>query len=417
MKPNQVLFGRCQAVLRGFSSNSFDACVTDPPYGLGPKEPTVEEIISYLLGEELSTGGDFMGKKWSVPSVDDWKEVYRVLKPGAHLFCFGGTRTWDLISIGIRAAGFQLRDTIASEHPALQWIYGQGFPKSLNVSKAIDKEVGAEREVVGTYRVGGNALTPTKLKGGTYVTGAPNSPSGNLEITAAASEDAKKWEGWGTALKPSWEPILVFRKPLESKVIDNVRKYGTGAINIDGCRVHTDWNESDRPDSWKRSGHTNKPEAEKIAAPPGNGIVCHPGGGWPSNLICSHADCHDDKCVLECPIAALDGSSRYFPQFKPDPPFIYSAKVSTKESTLDGRIENKHPTRKPLKLMRWLVKLVTQPCGILLDPFCGSGSTLHAALLEGMNYIGIDNDPKAHKTASDRMKVLHDERRNQSEDS
>jgi DNA modification methylase len=488
---NRVLLGKCLDVLRELPDECLDACVTDPPYGLGTKEPMVEQLVAFLQGADLDTGGDFMGAKWDVPSVLVWREVYRVLKPGAHVLSFGGCRAWDLISMGLRAAGFEYRDTISDEYPSvpgLQWIHSQGMPKNLNVSKEIDKEAGVEREVIGTYRVSGNALTPTKDKGGTFVTGAPNSPSGELEITAPATAEAKVWDGWGTGLKPAWEPILVFRKPLDGKVIDNVREHGTGAINIDATRVYTDWDEPDRPESWKASGHTNKPEAKKIAAPPGQGIICHPKGRWPSNLVFTHVnggckrvgtntikakqliadpppagegstgatltvpDSKDEanvwECVSGCPVRELDeqsgitqtsvgtyqravaenspgwgsvsnkpqgttigygdkgGASRFFPQFEGTPHFKYVAKPGKKETQLDGLIKNDHNTKKPLELMRWLVKLVCPAGGIVLDPYCGSGTTLHAACEEGVRYVGIDEDPHAVEIAQARMDIV-----------
>lgn len=490
-----ILHGLCLDFLKKLPDNSVDSIVSDPPYGLGTKQPNTAEIIAYLQGEtDLDTGGDFMGKDWSIPGIPVWKECFRVLKPGGHLLAFGGTRTWDLISMGLRAAGFENRDTIADDHPALQWKQGQGFPKSLNVSKAIDRKAGAEREVIGTYRVGGNALTPIKEKGGTFVTGAPNSPSGDLEITAPATEEAEKWDGWGTALKPSWEPILVFRKPVAGTVVDNVSEHGTGAINIDATRVYTDWDEPDRPESWRQSGHTKKPDAQKIAAPPGQGITTHPKGRWPPNSVMTHAEgcrrvgtkkvkniggssrhtalgmMNDDgwepkpqpilrnrdkdgfeevnawECVEGCPVRALDeqtgvttsgamkrevpayegesntkflrgqsgpsnqhgdsgGASRFYPQFE-GAPFFYTGKATKKEATLDGRVENVHPTRKPVKLMRWLVKLVTPPGGLVLDPYCGSGSTLVAAVEEGFHYLGFEKDDVYWADACKRLGIV-----------
>lgn len=426
----------------------------DPPYGLGTKEPTVEEIIAYLQGADLDTGGDFMGKDWEVPSVLVWRELSRVLKPGGYVLTFGGTRTWDIISIGARVAGFEYRDTLPDifpDLPGLLWMQSMGMPHGLDISKAIDKDLGVERKVVGSYRVGGNALTPTKEKGGTYVTGAPNSPVGELQRTVAGSEEAAVWEGWHTNLKPAWEPILVFRKPLEGTIVENIRKWGTGAINIDGTRIYTDWNEADRPDSWKASGHSKKPEAEKIAAPPGIGITLHPKGRWPPNVVMVHSPaCQQFSertwgCVEGCPVLALDGqsgvttsgamkrevgayegksttsflrgqsgpsnqhggsggASRFFPQFTP---FFYTGKATKRETTLDGEVENNHPTKKPVALMAWLVRLVTPLKGIVLDPYCGSGSTLHAACEEGFRFTGIERDPEFCETARKRMEIIH----------
>lgn len=399
---NRVLLGACLEVLRTFPDNTFHAVVMDPPYGLGDKEPTPEELLAFLSGGRLDTGGDFMGEDWEIPSVAVWQEIYRVLRPGGYVLTFGGTRTWDLISMGCRMAGFENRDTLAEEYPALQWMQAMGMPHGLDVSKAIDKDLGVERPVIGTYRVGGNALTPTKLKGGTYATGAPNSPPGELQYTAAGSEEAKVWEGWNTNLKPAWEPILMFRKPLDGTILENVRKWGTGVINIDGCRIFTDWNEADRPDTWKASGHTKKPDAKKIAAPPGRGIQCHPLGRYPANVVFVEGG------RAGCPVMELEDQKsdlkRYFNVFPV--PFYYEAKVSTKEATLDGQIENDHNTKKPIALMRWLVRLVTPKDGIVLDPYCGSGSTLHAAEVEGVRWTGIERDENSHKTATDRMALV-----------
>src|SRR5699024_6434576 len=171
-KVEKIIHGDCLDVLKSMEDNSVDSVVTDPPYGLS-KEPDITEVLSkWLAGEEYDHGhGGFMGNRWDsfVPHPDIWREVFRVLKRGGHALVFAGTRTQDLMTISLRLAGFEVRDVI-------EWLYFSGFPKSHNVSKAFDRRAGAEREVVGEYKVGGNALTPTSVKGGTYVTGAPNSP-------------------------------------------------------------------------------------------------------------------------------------------------------------------------------------------------------------------------------------------------
>lgn len=241
---NSVLLGPCLDLLKTLPDNSVDAVVTDPPYGLGQREPTAEDIAAYLAGGGLDHGGDFMGRDWEIPSVAVWKECLRVLKPGAYLFSFAGTRTWDLMSVGIRAAGFDNRDTIASEFgvSVLQWLHGQGFPKSLNVQKAMLKS-GVDPEV------------------------------------------AAKYEGMGSALKPAWEPILVFRKPLSGTVAENVVEYGTGALNIDGARVST--SESlGRPAGVTALGLIN----DDGWVPRPDTTPGHSGGRWPANVIFTHSE-------------------------------------------------------------------------------------------------------------------------------
>jgi DNA modification methylase len=200
--PN-LLQGDCFEVLQTLEPDSVDSCVTDPPYGLS-----------------------FMGKHWDkgVPDADMWRQVFRVLKPGAHLLSFFGTRTYHRGVVAIEDAGFEIRDQIG-------WLYGSGFPKSLDIGKAIDKAAGAEREVVGTGRSGDNAgmqdLGPSGIKGGEY------------GITAPATDAAKQWDGWGTALKPCWESICLARKPLVGTVANNILTHGVGGLNIDACRVTT----------------------------------------------------------------------------------------------------------------------------------------------------------------------------------
>lgn len=207
------------------ADNSIDAVVTDPPYGLS-KEPDMMEVMKHWMNGDdyVHTGGGFMGKSWDsfVPGPSIWKEVFRVLKPGGHLLAFFGSRTYDLGTLAIRLAGFEIRDQI-------MWVYGSGFPKSLDVSKAIDKAAGVEREVIGT-QIRKNA--PNGL-----VSIGRDSVEFERLITAPATDEAKQWSGWGTALKPAHEPICVARKPLSGTVAENVLTHSTGALNIDGCRI------------------------------------------------------------------------------------------------------------------------------------------------------------------------------------
>jgi DNA modification methylase len=337
--------GDCREILQGLPDESVSAIVTDPPYGLA-----------------------FMGKKWDydVPAVEVWAECLRVLKPGGHLLAFAGTRTQHRMAVRIEDAGFEIRDLIA-------YCYGSGFPKSLDVSKAIDKAAGAEREVVGRtvtpFRVDNAATRGTSLQGSVNGDFSKQTEDGYryTEVTAPATEAAKQWAGWGTALKPALEPITVARKPLCGTVAANVLQYGTGGLNVDGCRVGTE----ERPRleaGFVRNGRTDE---EVFATGYGrpkeiNGTVS---GRWPANLI------HDGS---EEVVALLGEAARFF----------YTAKADKS----DRGPGNNHPTVKPVDLMRYLVRLVCPIGGVVLDPFSGSGTTLAAAQAEGCLAIGVERE-------------------------
>lgn len=371
-----VYHGDCLDVLRGLPDASVDAVVTDPPY----------ELL-------------FMSRAWDgsgiAYNVDMWRQCLRVLKPGGHLLAFGGTRTYHRMACAIEDAGFEIRDSI-------HWTYGSGFPKSLDVSKAIDKAAGATREVVGEANVpAGHAFAGETYGGDSRVV---------VDITAPATDAARQWDGWGTALKPSHEPIVVARKPLVGTVAGNVLAHGTGAINVDGCRV--------AGEPWKAHTATglgtvkfftegDTPEIEKQP---------HAAGRWPANTILTHApDCDPDGgCGAGCPCAEMDaqsgvstsvgvaafkprsvynadaegydisGASRFFPAF------YYTAKASSAERPRGDGVA--HPTVKPLDLMRWLVRLVTPPGGVVLEPFAGSGTTAEACVVEGFRCIAIERE-------------------------
>jgi DNA modification methylase len=433
---NQVILGACLDILRQIPDNTYDAVVMDPPYGIGSKEPKPEEILAYLQGADLDTGGDFMGRDWEIPSVLVWREIYRVMKPGAPLLSFGGTRTWDLISMGARMAGFEKMPSLAENHAGLQWIQSQGMPKSYNISKAIDDKMGHERR--------------------------PKDPP--------VSPEAQEWSGWGTGLKPTWEPIVVFVKPLSEKtIVANVLKHGTGVLNIDAVRVKhsskADFEDHKkqveavqarggvRGNSWKNSSDlsgandvsllgrwppdvvfTHAPGCKRMATEETTAWACvegcpvaeldHQSGDRPSTLTgradpdISHDHPGEDKSSkslflgerthLSTVYADSGGVSRVFPQFEVDIPFFYTGKATKKEVTLDGEIENDHPTKKPLALMRWLIRLAARKGAFILDPYCGSGSTLHAAYEERVRYTGIEKDPRSHRTAVKRMAVVTD---------
>lgn len=331
-----LFLGDCLDVLKDADSCSVDSIITDPPYGLS-----------------------FMGKRWDydVPSVEIWKECLRVLKPGGHLLAFAGTRTQHRMAVRIEDAGFEIRDLIA-------WVYGSGFPKSLDVSKAIDKAAGAEREVVGSYAV------TRDFSGRDYV--GDSSTATTVNITSPATEAARQWQGWGTALKPALEPITVARKPLSGTVAENVLRWGTGTLNVDGCRI---------PGVKPQVTQGVNSNASSFRVAKERRISGNPNEGrWPANII------HDGS---EEPCELLGDAARFF----------YCAKASK----ADRDEQNIHPTVKPTQLMRYLCRLVTPPNGIILDPFMGSGSTGKAAIKEGFNFIGIEKNPEYFEMAEKRL--------------
>lgn len=321
MKQTKLMLGDNIASLKKLPENSIDAVVSDPPYGLS-----------------------FMNKKWDydVPSVEFWREVFRVLKPGGHILSFGGTRTYHRMVVNIEDAGFEIRDQ-------LMWLYGSGFPKSHNIGKAVDKLEGNERETIGD--------NPNHRK-----------TAGLLELgfqdgkeSSTITKGNSKYEGFGTALKPANEPICLARKPLSEKSIaENVIKWNTGGINIDGCRI-----------SHNEPIRTMKELKED--------------GRFPANLLL-------DEEAAELLDEQSGSSSRFF----------YVAKVSKKERNLSTD-NNNHPTVKPINLMTYLCRLITPQGGIVLDPFMGSGSTGIAARLEGFRFLGMELDEDYFKIAEARI--------------
>ena len=332
-----LLKGNCLDTLKTLPDNSVDSIVTDPPYELG-----------------------FMGKSWDnsgiAYSTDLWAECLRVLKPGGHLLAFSGSRTYHRMVVAIEDSGFEIRDQI-------MWIYGSGFPKSLDVSKAIDKAAGAERKVVGT-----RTDVATRIYDNREGKRLPDI----IPITAPATPEAQQWQGWGTALKPAHEPIVVARKPLIGTVAQNVLTHGTGALNIDGSRVGM----GDEHDPTKIHRQTSTSAGMNGIGKSGfradhEQATYNALGRWPANVI-------------------HDGSDEVLAGFPNDAGrFFYCAKASKSERNA-GTDSNNHPTVKPLALMRYLVKLVTPLGGTVLDPFLGSGSTAVAAILEGFEWIGCE---------------------------
>ena len=414
--PPLLLRGDCLVELARIPDGSVDAVVTDPPYGL-----------------------EFMGKAWDKYAPLDFElwcarwaaECLRILKPGGHMLAFGGSRTWHRLAAGIEDAGFEIRDSIA-------WLYGSGFPKSMDVSKAIDKAAGATREVIGTAKRSENRSEgwdrPWMRERMEAIGGAGMAQH---DITAPATDAAREWEGWGTALKPAFEPVVVARKPLgEKTVAANVLAHGTGALNIDATRIGTDGGTSGGRGGGMHQYDGFSTLAELRAAAE-RGEKCPRGqdaratlarvernaadanvvetGRWPANVALdeSQAAALDEQSGTTGAAAKASGPTprgrhdtavaygarnglESEPAFHGDTGgasrFFYVAKAPKSERpVVDGTA---HPTVKPLALMRWLCRLVTPPGGVVVDPFAGSGTTLEAAYLEGFESIGVEMTPE-----------------------
>lgn len=467
---------------RLFPDNSVDAVVTDPPYGLefmgkdwdapwsdpdinadagfaavqladgakrlprptytGSTNPKCSACGGTRRGRRDGTaarpvclcedGGRFPNvRSREMRAFQDWAEQWsaeclRVLKPGGHMLAFGGSRTWHRLACAVEDAGFEVRDSIA-------WLYGTGFPKSLDVAKAIDKAAGAERAVVGPSRW--NSVKGVAGRhGGLTPDGYVSHGGTRHDETAPATEEARRWQGWGTALKPAFEPIIVARKPLAGTVAANVLAHGTGALNIDGCRVATDDVLTGSGTPPLQYGGTNSRPFHADAQP--RGVNQHVAGRWPPNVVLdeSQAEALDRQAGTRPPGRtpgsrsglgfgstaqgtdgdpvewAGGGASRFFPTFR------YEAKASAAERPKYWRhacdcVHDKpmrpagvcevcgrpgelvaHPTVKPLDLIRWLVRLVTPLGGLVLDPFAGSGTTAEACLAEGMECVLIEQE-------------------------
>jgi len=416
----------CRTGMAALAENSIDAIVTDPPYGLS-KQPNIREVLNHwLAGDDYTaTGGGFMGKKWDsfVPGPLTWAEAYRALKPGGYIACFAGSRTVDLMSMSLRLGGFEVVDMC-------HWLYGTGFPKSMDISKAIDKQgaLGSSRDraLKFTAWMRSTGVSPKDVKKATgsgmashYLTDKsqpavatwdmfakmahllPTPPpeiiklldqrtiesenmkkrkvvgqqkgsklavapgqdndrgAKTLDVTEAHTDEAKKWAGWGTALKPAHEPIIIARKPLDGTYANNILKHGVGALNIDGCRV----------------------TGERF---PGNvmhdGCLPEPMDRYFYSAKASLADREAGLEVMKLQSAAsVTGRDED------------SAGHNNPRSGMRGADRaNIHPTVKPTELMRWLCRLITPPGGMVLDPFTGSGSTGRGAVLEGFEFIGFE---------------------------
>ena len=376
-----IFNGDCLEVLKKYPDNYFHSVVTDPPYGIS-----------------------FMQKKWDydIPSVEIWSEIFRVLKHGGHVLCACGTRTQHRMVVNIEDAGFEIRDVIT-------WHYGSGFPKSHDISKAIDKQKG-------TYVEG--ELSKNTRSG---VEGDLNGYDHSKKITLPnpQSDDAKKWSGWGTALKPATEFFTLARKPLlEDTVAENVMKHGVGGINIDSSRIATDdviSNHSRSNESAISKGKygdsaeqkTHQTEGQKLGRFPANVIFDDFTGeildeqsgnsiskkGNPRGTEKKSMFSNSEFNKVGAEYNDEGGASRFF----------YCAKPSKAERNKGVQDGNKHPTVKPIKLMQYLVKLITPTGGIVLDPFNGSGTTGIACKIEGFDYIGIEREKESCDTSIARI--------------
>lgn len=366
----EIINGNCLDELDKLDECSIDCIITDPPYEL-----------------------NFMGKGWDNAGISfnkgTWQKCLRVLKPGGYLLAFGGTRTYHRIACAIEDAGFEIRDCI-------MWLYGSGFPKSMNIGLAIDKKNGVDNRT-------GNIKTDGSFTGSIVTTG-----TGNLKREYEERVAKNEWKGWGTALKPAYEPIIVARKLFKGSLVDNVIKYGIGGINIDECRIETQDDTRREKSGWQNNGYVGgKYDSKKY-----NAFESRPQQGrFPANVILDTNEGEDWRRYFYCAKASKKDRDEGLDEFE-------------KDITDDGRNKpidnpylrgktmrhNTHPTVKPTNLMQYLIRLVAPKDAIILDPFMGSGSTGKAVMYENkehnMNYkfIGVEKDSDYCKIAEARIK-------------
>jgi site-specific DNA-methyltransferase (adenine-specific) len=432
MREVNLLLGDCRDRLKELPDNSIDSIVTDPPYELG-----------------------FMGKSWDASGVAYdvrvWQECLRVLKPGGHLLSFGGSRTYHRMACAIEDAGFQIRDQI-------MWVYGSGFPKSLNISKSIEgllttgsanktafKNLAGEQVERGDWGIAKQQFTHGQ-RDTNYDETASATRLGKLEPTTA---EAQVWDGWGTALKPAHEPIVMARKPLDGTVANNVLTHGVGGINIDGCRVGEGTGESKtvqypdiRGNNYNNASGTVEYTVTSQGRFPANFI--HDGSDEVLELFPETGKSTGGRIgkksmsnVTNVPAGQFEAGDPGYGDSGSAARFFYCAKASKKDrnegldgfaevrsggmsATIEGSMltgsgnqrtttnKNHHPTVKPTELMRYLCRLITPPNGTVLDPFTGSGSTGKAAVLEGFSFIGVEQSEEYIAIAEARIKSVYD---------
>lgn len=409
-----VHHGDSRELLKGIADASIDSVVCDPPYALvsiGKRFGNVNaaalnnaDAKSGRNGPYTRASAGFMGQKWDTGETafdpEFWAEVLRVLKPGGHLIAASGTRTYHRLACAVEDAGFEIRDMIS-------WLYGSGFPKSHDVAKGIDKLHGAKGEFVATAAPVKRMIPGAdQHKAGWEKTNGREYTPGRTE---AATEAAKAWRGWGTALKPACEPWVLARKPLQGSVARNVLEHGTGALNVDGCRAATGENlnggayaqQGGRSESQSLHGGTGMNVAGKTV---GTDFV-QPTGRWPANVVHDGSDEVVEAFPAEAgafaPVRGTEPSNAvtnvygdrtrvgtyHHGDSGSAARFFYSAKAD-----VEDRHGSKHPTVKPVDLMAWLVRLVTPPGGTVLDPFAGTGTTGLAAMREGRDCILIERE-------------------------
>ena len=406
---NEIKHGDSLEILEQLEPNSVHAVITDPPYGLA------------FMGRDWD---DFEPKEYQ-EWCQEWAEkAKQVLKPGGHLLAFSGNRTHHRLFTGVEDAGFEIRDT-------LTWHYGSGFPKASDISKTIDKRAGAEREVVGHYEHPEGGVREADPGNGMPADGHDKLDEWHTPIEAPATDAAKKWDGWKTGLKPATEFIVMARKPYDGATVDSVLENGTGALNIDACRVeggerpnreNTTDGDGETPGGFQ-NGSAKKVEPTTEGRYPANvvfdetaaealdrevGELDVSAGGyteehqsnnrtheWSNQNDWNDAERLEDADWYE----DTGGPSRYF----------YTSKASRSERTDDGAIENDHPTVKPRDLMEWLIRLVTREGQIVLDPFAGSGTTCMAAKGLGRRFIGIERQAKYADVARVRCGLTPDD--------
>lgn len=408
-----LLGGDCLEVLDTLSDNSVDSVVTDAPYHLASivkrfgKEGSAPAKFG-TDGAYARASSGFMNKEWDGGDIafrpETWAKMLRVLKPGGYLLAFGASRNFHRMAVAIEDGGFEIRDTV-------MWLYGTGFPKSHDIEKAINKIDGVEFEETNASGVG---FMGPEGPGGYNVT------KHHLKQKGKSSERAAKWKGFGTALKPAYEPVIMARKMIEEKSIaENVLKHGTGCINIDGCRI--DIHEGDDP----RLGGNGDWSGDKLGYHGSDNDARHPSsplGRFPANVmhdgseevVAAFPDSKGAQGAVRGTEAPKQGTAVYgdYGKRPPQEPrgdqgsaarFFYSSKANGAD-----RLASKHPTVKPLDLMRYLVRMVTPPGGTVLDPFAGTGSTGEAALKEGMKAILIEREVEYQRDIEDRMNHAFD---------